>query len=85
MQSCSNYYKNCSSQKKFTRNIWCVGFILFYRIISEFESVREQALTKPEDTREMIDMLKFVEEAKTKILVKLDSDIKVTSSTIFIS
>ncbi|RMX38335.1 hypothetical protein pdam_00005508 [Pocillopora damicornis] len=46
------------------------------RIISEFESVREQALTKPEDTREMIDMLKFVEEAKTKILVKLDSDIK---------
>lgn len=25
----------------------------------------------------MIDMLKFVEEAKTKTLVKLDSDIKV--------
>ena len=85
MQSSSNYYKNCGSQKKFTRNIWCVGIILFYRIISEFESVREQALAKPEDTREMIDMLKFVEEAKTKILVKLDSDIKVTSSTIFLS
>lgn len=85
MQSSSNYYKNCGSQKKFRRNISCVGIILFYRIISEFESVREQALTKPEDTREMIDMLKFVEEAKTKILVKLDSDIKVTSSTIFLS
>ena len=49
----------------------------FCRIISEFEAVRERALTKPEDTREMIDMLKFVEEAKTKTLVKLDSDIKV--------
>ncbi|XP_020624937.1 dynein heavy chain 12, axonemal-like [Orbicella faveolata] len=46
------------------------------RIISEFEAIRERALTKPEDTREMIDMLKFVEEAKTKTLVKLDSDIK---------
>lgn len=53
---------------------------IFYascRIISEFEAIREHALTKPEDTREMIDMLKFVEEAKTKTLVKLDSDIKV--------
>jgi len=49
----------------------------FCRIISEFEAIRERALTKPEDTREMIDMLKFVEEAKTKTLVKLDSDIKV--------
>lgn len=27
----------------------------------------------------MIDMLKFVEEAKTKTLVKLDSDIKVNA------
>lgn len=27
----------------------------------------------------MIDMLKFVEEAKTKTLVKLDSDIKVNT------
>lgn len=49
----------------------------FCRIISEFEAIRERALTKPEDTREMIDMLKFVEDAKTKTLVKLDSDIKV--------
>lgn len=49
----------------------------FCRIISEFEAIKERALTKPEDTREMIDMLKFVEEAKTKTLVKLDSDIKV--------
>lgn len=53
------------------------SIMTFYRIISEFEAIRERALTKPEDTREMIDMLKFVEEAKTKTLVKLDSDIKV--------
>ncbi|XP_015752501.1 PREDICTED: dynein heavy chain 12, axonemal-like [Acropora digitifera] len=46
------------------------------RIISEFEAFRKRALTKPEDTREMIDMLKFVEESKTKDLVKLNSDIK---------
>lgn len=53
------------------------SIMTFCRIISEFEAIRERALTKPEDTREMIDMLKFVEEAKTKTLVKLDSDIKV--------
>lgn len=57
--------------------------MIFCRIISEFEAIRERALTKPEDTREMIDMLKFVEEAKTKTLVKLDSDIKVSFSFSF--
>ena len=56
--------------------VLCYGF---GRIISEFEAIREHALTKPEDTREMIDMLKFVEEAKTKTLIKLDSDIKVNN------
>ena len=50
------------------------------RIISEFEAIRERALTKPEDTREMIDMLKFVEESKTKTLIKLHSDIKVNKN-----
>lgn len=54
-----------------------VVFFVFGRIISEFEAIRERALTKPEDTREMIEMLKFVEEAKTKTLIKLHSDIKV--------
>lgn len=56
-----------------------IHFCVICRIISEFEAIRERALTKPEDTREMIDMLKFVEEAKTKTLVKLDSDIKVNT------
>ena len=54
-------------------------FVFICRIISEFEAFRNRALTKPEDTREMIDMLKFVEEAKTKDLVKLNSDIKVNT------
>lgn len=47
------------------------------RIIAEFESIKEKALRKPEDTKEMIDLQKFIEEAKTKGLVKLGSDIKV--------
>lgn len=58
--------------------------VIFCRIISEFEAIRERALTKPEDTREMIDMLQFVKEAKTKTLVKLDSDIKVSLKNPFL-
>lgn len=58
--------------------------VTFCRIISKFEAIRERALTKPEDTREMIDMLQFVKEAKTKTLVKLDSDIKVSLKNHFI-
>ena len=58
---------------KFNKLKWCY----YDRIIAEFEAIQKQALTKPEDTKEMMDMLKFIENAKAKSLVQLDKDIKV--------
>ena len=65
-------------------NVKLCCFLFICRIISEFEAFRKRALTKPEDTREMIDMLKFVEQAKTKDLVKLNSDIKVNTMHVWL-
>ncbi|KAK3752207.1 hypothetical protein QZH41_008048 [Actinostola sp. cb2023] len=48
------------------------------RIIAEYESIKEKALQRPEDTKEMIELQKFIQEAKTKGLIKLDNDIKVS-------
>lgn len=51
--------------------------MIFCRIIFEFEVIRECVFIKLEDICEMIDMFKFVEDVKIKILVKFDGDIKV--------
>ena len=52
--------------------------VLFcYRICAAFESMKENALRQPKDTKEMIDLQKYVEEAQQKTLIKLKADIKV--------
>ena len=48
-----------------------------YRICTAFESMKENALRQPKDTKEMIDLQKYVEEAQQKTLIKLKADIKV--------
>ena len=39
--------------------------------------MKEKALCEPKDTREMIDLMKYVEQAQQKTLIKLKEDIKV--------
>ena len=39
--------------------------------------MKETALYVPENTKEMIDLIKFVEQAQQKTLIKLREDIKV--------
>ena len=39
--------------------------------------MKSGALTVPQDTKEVIDLLKFVENAQTVTLVKLNNDIRV--------
>jgi len=47
------------------------------RICTEFETMKERALCEPKDTKEMIDLMKYVEQAQQKTLIKLKEDIKV--------
>ena len=60
---CSSYYK-----------IWYL--LMFYSICKEFEGIKQRALKVPEDTLEMTDMMKFIKDAKTARLVKLNEQIK---------
>lgn len=49
----------------------------FIRIIQEYEEIKEKALAIPADTKEMISLMKFIEEAQTVKLTKLKESIKV--------
>ncbi|XP_046853911.1 dynein axonemal heavy chain 7-like isoform X3 [Xenia sp. Carnegie-2017] len=49
-------------------------------ICKEFEDIKERALKVPEDTQEMTDMMKFIKDAKTSKLVKLNEQIKESQS-----
>ena len=49
----------------------------FTRIIQEYEEIKEKALAIPADTKEMISLMKFIEEAQTVKLTKLKENIKV--------
>ena len=51
---------------------------MLYSICQEFEGIKQRALKVPEDTLEMTDMIKFIKEAKTARLVKLNEQIKVS-------
>ena len=42
--------------------------------------MKERALCEPKDTKEMIDLMKYVEQAQQKTLIKLKEDIKVRTS-----
>ena len=55
----------------------CLWFFCVIRIISEFEAIKKQALTKPEDTKEMMDLMQYVKNAGEKTLIQLNKDIKV--------
>lgn len=66
---------------------WKLNAVLFYAlskiinviccsICKEFEDIKERALKVPEDTQEMTDMMKFIKDAKTSKLVKLNEQIK---------
>ena len=42
--------------------------ILIYRICSEYESFRSKALKEPDDSREMMDLIAFMETARTELV-----------------
>eukprot|EP00794_Sanderia_malayensis_P007414 gene7414-8234_t len=46
------------------------------RICAEFELLKDKALCVPKDTKEMNDLIKYVEQAQQKTLIKLKEDIK---------
>ena len=45
--------------------------------------MKNRALQSPQDTKEMIDLMKFVEEAQQKKLVKLKEAITVSKFNLF--
>ncbi|CAB3982986.1 dynein heavy chain 12, axonemal-like, partial [Paramuricea clavata] len=49
-------------------------------ICKEFEGIKQRALKVPEDTLEMTDMMKFIKDAKTARLIKLNEQIKESQS-----
>ena len=77
----TNFVLNVHNYSIFTvssnvnNSFWYLG--IFFSICNEFEGIKEQALKIPEDTREMTDMMKFIKDAKTTRLVKLNEQIKV--------
>ena len=58
--------------------IYCISYFNIFSICNEFQAIKQRALKIPEDTREMTDMMKFIKDAKTARLVKLNEQIKVS-------
>ena len=46
-----------------------------HRICSEYESFRSKALTVPDDSRDMIDLIAYMEAAKDGMVVQLQQDV----------
>jgi len=52
--------------------------IWIYRIVSKFEEVQAGALQQPSDTKEVMELMKFVEVSQTDTIIKLKKSIKVS-------
>lgn len=52
--------------------------VWFSRIVAKFEEIRDGALMEPEDTKEVTELMKFVEVAQTKTIIELKKNIKVS-------
>lgn len=52
-------------------------FSLSLRITEEYETFRDTALKVPEDSREIMDLVEYMEEAQSQLVVDLNNDVKV--------
>ena len=46
--------------------------------------MKQKALCEPKDTKDMIDLMKYVEQAQQKTLIKLKEDIKVYNCSLLL-
>lgn len=64
--------------------IWnVVKTFFFFRICKEFEAIQDRALKVPETTEDMIEMITYINEVKTKELEELNNKIMVSTSELF--
>lgn len=60
-------------------------FFVFFRICKEFEAIQARALKVPETTEDMIEMITYINQVKTKEIEELNNKIMVgTSETIYV-
>ena len=52
-------------------------FFLSLRITEEYETFRDTALKVPEDSREIMDLVEYMKEAQSQLVVDLNNDVKV--------
>ena len=48
-----------------------------YRIVSEYETFKATALKVPEESREMMSLMDYMEQARTTLVVNLQRDVDV--------
>ena len=49
------------------------------RITDDYETFRDTALKVPEDSREIMDLIEYMNEAQSKLVVDLRNDVQVHS------
>lgn len=59
------------------------GGVLFFRICKEFEAIRDRALKVPETTEDMMEMITYINQMKTKGIEELNNKIMVSISELF--
>jgi dynein heavy chain len=58
------------------RILFKAKYIFFQRVCDEFIQIKNRALKKPETTEELNEMIKYIDDAKTHGIIKLDNKIK---------
>ena len=62
-----------------------VYFVLFCRIINEYETFEEKLLKVPDDSKEMMELIHYVEEAQTTLVNELKSSVEVPYGIILLT
>ena len=52
-------------------------YMCFCRIIQEYEAFKAKALSVPEESREMMDLIDYMAEARDKLTVDLKTNVEV--------
>ncbi len=59
-------------------------YLNFFRLCKEFEAIRDRALKVPETTEDMMEMITYIDQVKTKGIEELNNTIMVGTSELFI-
>ena len=57
--------------------MFLLTFLLLVRILSEYEAFQTRAITVPEDSREMMDLIDYMAEARTTLISNLHDNVRV--------